>query len=367
MKPGTFVSIGPATRDERFGSPIVIAGLLAFVLGTLVAIHLTLPAWKNAGHVPAPSLDLHASPAGEYYRISWSRAAIERLQPQQGVLFIVDDGAARSLDLSLAELRSGALTYPVTSTDVRFRLEISSSKGERVSESVIVLGGEPSLARAGSQQGEDQIGSAFGYSERAERKKEPVQNLSLPQTTAALASKALPAVMPDIDAGRVGASPSVLTADSSSSKTPSSTPVVLAPPSVLNVAPTPHTGIDLSNLLGPGEAVTYTEQQAEQQEPPKTRAIPTLAQAVKQFQPQVSRDLRALITSRQQIQLRVTINELGRVRSATVVSQNGSVIGLLTEISLDAARRWVFKPAQVDGRTVPSEHIITFVFRPARD
>ncbi len=363
MKPDTFVSIVPGAKDERFGSAIVIAGLLAFLLGSLVAIHLIVPGWKNLGKVRAPSLDFHASAAGEYYRISWSRAAIERLQPQKGVLFIVDAGIARSLDLSLVELRSGALTYPVTSTDVRFRLEISSPKGERVSESVIALGGEPSLARPGSQQGEDQSGSAFGYSERAERKKEPVQDLSLSQTPAALASKAPSVVMPDIEAGRVGASPSVLTAESSSKKPPSSTPVVLTPPSVLNVAPTPHTGIDLSNLLGPGEAVTYTEQQ----ELPKTRTIPTLAQVVKQFQPQVSKDVRTLITSKQEIQLRVTINKLGRVTSATVVSQNGSVSGLLTGISMDAARRWVFKPAQLDGRTIPSEHTISFVFRPARE
>ncbi len=63
------------------------------------------------------------------------------------------------------------------------------------------------------------------------------------------------------------------------------------------------------------------------------------------------------------VQVQLTISEKGEVEAAEVVSGHP----LLRDASLEAARQWVFKPTELEGRPVKVQGIITFNFTLAKD
>jgi TonB family protein len=64
------------------------------------------------------------------------------------------------------------------------------------------------------------------------------------------------------------------------------------------------------------------------------------------------------------IEVELRINELGRVTEAHAV-ENGTTNNALTTVAVSAAREWVFEPAKVHGRSVPSDYAIVFRFHPS--
>jgi TonB family protein len=60
------------------------------------------------------------------------------------------------------------------------------------------------------------------------------------------------------------------------------------------------------------------------------------------------------------VEVRVVISEKGRVIEATAISGHMT----LRNAAEDAARRWVYKPATLDGVPVKTEAILTFTFAP---
>jgi TonB family protein len=61
--------------------------------------------------------------------------------------------------------------------------------------------------------------------------------------------------------------------------------------------------------------------------------------------------------------VQVRIDDAGRVAEAHVL--NGSNENqLLTNAALAAAKEWIFEPAKMNGKNVPSGHAIEFHFRP---
>jgi TonB family protein len=62
----------------------------------------------------------------------------------------------------------------------------------------------------------------------------------------------------------------------------------------------------------------------------------------------------------------VSIDELGRVINATAESGTGNTHSELTKAALEAARKWLFAPAVLHGKKIPSGQTILFEFRPSR-
>ena len=58
------------------------------------------------------------------------------------------------------------------------------------------------------------------------------------------------------------------------------------------------------------------------------------------------------------------VDAAGNVSDATL--ENGGPSRYFSDLSLKAARQWVFTPPEVNGRTVPSDWVIQFHFTKKR-
>lgn len=94
--------------------------------------------------------------------------------------------------------------------------------------------------------------------------------------------------------------------------------------------------------------------------PPKvltlsTRALQDLA--IKQIHPDYPQEARDALASGL-VQVQITVSEKGRVIEAKAVSGNP----LLYEISVQAAKQWIFKPMKSSGKAVKIQGALTFSF-----
>ncbi len=63
------------------------------------------------------------------------------------------------------------------------------------------------------------------------------------------------------------------------------------------------------------------------------------------------------------VQVQITVNELGEVTNAQVVSGHP----LLRDAALQAAKQWRFKPTELSGKPVKTQGVLTFNFTPGKD
>lgn len=97
----------------------------------------------------------------------------------------------------------------------------------------------------------------------------------------------------------------------------------------------------------------------------ETTAIDMPAEAIRAQRPVVPPDVKLAITSDNVVNVRVVIDESGRVTAARVVSTSGRMASSLTPYAVQAARAWRFKPAYQNGKAVRSDKELQFLFRAA--
>ena len=82
-----------------------------------------------------------------------------------------------------------------------------------------------------------------------------------------------------------------------------------------------------------------------------------------QVLPEVSQKARATIRGTVRVNVRVQVSPAGKVTQAE--RDSGSSSPYFTDLSLEAARRWAFRPTEVAGRSAPAEWLIRFEFSPS--
>ena len=93
----------------------------------------------------------------------------------------------------------------------------------------------------------------------------------------------------------------------------------------------------------------------------QTPAVGSVRSAVvEQSLPDVPRTARNTIQGHVRVRVRVTVDTSGNVVGAKLDSPGPSKY--FANLALQAARRWKFTPAQVDGQAVPSEWVLKFAF-----
>jgi TonB family protein len=88
------------------------------------------------------------------------------------------------------------------------------------------------------------------------------------------------------------------------------------------------------------------------------------AVAVRAERPKLPANVQATITSDNIVEVRVHIDNSGKVTSATAVTNRGPVATSLADYALEAARHWRFRPAMDSGKSVESDKVLEFLFRP---
>jgi TonB family protein len=97
---------------------------------------------------------------------------------------------------------------------------------------------------------------------------------------------------------------------------------------------------------------------------PPTRSAGTIkAEVAERVMPDVSASANRTIHGKVEVSVRVDVDAGGAVSNARFQSRGSS--RYFGAKALDAARKWRFKPAQRDGKAVPSAWLLRFQFRPS--
>ena len=91
-----------------------------------------------------------------------------------------------------------------------------------------------------------------------------------------------------------------------------------------------------------------------------SKAASVKGAVVEQVQPEVSRNASKTIHGRVKVRIRLTVDSSGSVSNAAFDSPGPSKY--FANLALQAARQWKFRPAQIDGRAVPSAWSLLFQF-----
>jgi periplasmic protein TonB len=100
--------------------------------------------------------------------------------------------------------------------------------------------------------------------------------------------------------------------------------------------------------------------------PPASAVDYVPPQAIRQTQPIVPGNLRALITRDVLVEVILSIDANGNIEKAQPSSTQGTLNNSLARLAVDAARLWKFRPARQGDKPVPGEVRIQFRFGPGR-
>lgn len=363
----------------RVGSPLgTAAGLswqmLSFVTVTIAIVLATcfaLPSLKwvalrvaGSPLPPSKKLKLRCEIAADSLRISWN-AESAGIRPNTGALLVIRDGSSEQrIDLSPSALPIGGLVYQADTSDVSVELNVASKAGRNIKETVLALLPVLSPLDLPGSSIDDlyfaATGERSGVRNRASEPKEGLSERSMPtreQQVSSLLLRSEPEPVTVVENTQVRRT--IPTAASIDDTSPPEPPLI-----------GPSAAPDLPEVLLKREPAITTgwPSSAELSKPlnevrtQSTSILTREPQVRRQVQPQVPTQIRSMLFARQEVDVLVKINESGRVTSAIVASQKGSLSGHLVPLALDAARHWVFAPARRGDQNVPSEHVIMFLF-----
>ncbi len=131
------VSVRDQTKEPQWlgvGPAVVYFSVLGVLLGFQAALSLRpqLPAGSNEPY----NLSVMVTQNGGNLQIKWDRQSLAIRTAQKGLLTIEDGGYSKPVPLNASELQTGSVVYPPQSKQVRFRLDVSVSARDVVSETV---------------------------------------------------------------------------------------------------------------------------------------------------------------------------------------------------------------------------------------
>ncbi len=240
-------------------------------------------------------------------RITWDHLALGGAN--HGVLLIRDGQRERSIALDQAQLETGFVVYTPASDDVSLRLTV----GDRnIFSTARVIDNSPKAARTPT-------GSA-------------TVRVIVPRKSASIGGpRPWPAATDD-----------------------AGVPVATAPavPRSQEVAPPAAVG---SELGPPQPAVDLAEAPSIVPPRPLTKVMPPVRLAGL-----------PIVNGPEQINVRLAIDESGRVTSVSEIKQARPANRFLLAQALTAAKSWTFAAARRDGHPVPSDYVVTFSFGPSK-
>ena len=142
------------------------------------------------------------------------------------------------------------------------------------------------------------------------------------------------------------------------------TPPIASPPASKPVKqPSPRSVAASTLPTSPAPARPKTEAPAQ----PPTAMVASSGvvhgKVVKQFLPEASQKARATIRGKVRINVKVHVDESGRVTEAAFEAPGPSQY--FADRTLEAAKLWLFAPAKMDGHNVPSDWVLRFEIDPA--
>jgi len=332
---------GDPARDSHRRNPLrglwyTLFTLLMIALGAIG--YQAYNRWSTAAPVPvvsdAPQLALQVERRGNDLRVSWNRTAPTILQARQAVLSIRDGESQRQeLRLDLDQLRNGSVLYTPSNSNVQFGLEVTGPDNAKTTETVLALtAAKPSA-----------LPSA------------PIPNARAPYGAV---QQAPPPSMRD---RKVFSPP-----DARKNFGEPVRVVLVDPPAQLPASAAPEGALlpDVPARTAPAPPITPTPEPARNRVPEPTALPYTPPQPLRQVQPVLSANSRAMVVSMVEVEVKVHIDESGRVVSADPLPNAIPVRSFLVSAARNAALAWRFEPARRGDQQVSSEMVLKFQYRP---
>lgn len=139
---------------------------------------------------------------------------------------------------------------------------------------------------------------------------------------------------------------------------PATTP---APVEAPTPPPAPAAAPAATSIPAPAPAPAAALPPAPTAENPAPSSATVNGAVTKQVQPNVLPSALKTVTGTIKVTVRLAVDENGNVTDASIELAGPSKY--FANKALEAARRWQFKPAQVDGQAVPSAWLLQFLFR----
>ncbi len=340
------------------------AGIALAVLAIATGVNLWISAKRAepaAVSQPAPAAEpggrtgFAANPEGGMWKLTWNRDQVAALHPSGAMLSIRDGDNEQQVPLTEADLATGTVFYTPKNGSLVFGLILVTPGGVPVEEHVRVLQAEAAAPRPPATA-EPRV--------RIEHEVRILRPFVAPVKAAEAPgrSKSVPAELAPPPALRAaGTTPTwTLPVPMQSPSAPAPTPSAPAPtPSV--AAPTP-------NAPAPAREATAAIPLA-RPPAPATPAPATPPQPLRNvyLPPKPIRQMPAVLPANislptaQKVQVRVEIDARGRVTRVNPVERNAAKFPLV-DAAAQAARYWLFEPAQENGHPVASEMLLNFQF-----
>ena len=317
-------------RRPALGVSIILAGLGALMV-TLASLNHSASRSSAAG---APGLGLQVERRFNDLLVSWSRETPLVLHAREGVLSIRDGNLHRQeLHLDLEQLRNGSVVYSPTSANVQFQLEVTASDNRETSETVLAVNAPKAdlSSRVAARNRSKSVAQPMSRPPLSAKISTPFVGLpprvasTPPQDFALLGQLAL-------SQGELAALPS----------------------------PPPQRSASRGTADAPQPDATLSSEQGQIAASPSFIA----PRAIRESPLKLAPEIRAALTSEAEVQVKVKIDELGRVVSAEPVAVRGPASSSLVIATQRAARLWRFAPATLGNQAVASEAVLKFTFRP---
>jgi hypothetical protein len=275
------------------------------------------------------ALALQIERRGSDLRVSWNQHSFALARATDGVLVIHDgDLAEQQLHLELDQLRHGSILYSPANPTVQFRLEVRDTENVKTSETVLALTSAPAPP-AGSVPPNSTAPGA-----RATAANQPLAGAGVGQTQPASPASGQgfgdPVRVTMVD-------PPKPAPGANTSPTAAMHPPALPQPKLPPQAPQPDTA-----------AGSYI--------PP---------QPMHEVQPSLPSSASKEVTQLVEVQIRVHIDDKGRVVRAEALPNRVRVSKSLIGAARNAALQWRFEPAWQGPRPVASELVLKFQYQPS--
>lgn len=325
--------------------------------------------------------------------LNWNRD-FARIAGRDGARLSITDGSyVRTLELTQDQLLSGKLAYFPQSDDIRFHLEMSVGGNRTIGESIRVVSPEvyaSGLPAAGSLQSPAERARAALPASIAGQNGAPDFRMGTAAATATNGGGGI--VKTDTPGTFILASRPAAPARSGSGGRPQSVPPVpqtqgvapkRVPEQIITATPPPINAPQAKESVFSRLIARIATPQSLSLKPPPAPAsleakvkapvisakrpppVTEMATPIYQVMPNTKPFGYSLVNNDMTVGVEVHIDENGVVREANPVLGSEGRSTMLTGQALIAARKWRFKPAEVDGRKVPSTYVISFKFRRA--
>jgi TonB family protein len=348
-----------ATKARRSKVPYLIAGLsVALVAGGYALFPYLLPYLPKRAEEPnqpepaarqpvsSPTL-LSVSQLDKTVEVTWDSQLPAFADARIGVLTIKDGDWQVELPLTKVQLQMNKLIYPPKTDQLEVTLEVFSSTGKSTKEAAMFL-------------------------------RQPAVRWRSVAVAPPTVAKPNPA---GLAAALASASQQGLTDDSPASSAPVRTfqahlvprPKAPEPAVVTEAPPTAQIPTNGGGLKAPEFLQPSLQQPAPKFEPPPAITPPPTKVVVavqpprptQQVKPIVPQNAIAMLKRTVDVQVRVYVNETGKVVNAEPVGSAAGLYQYLTASALQAARNWKFQPAQRGTTPVASDIILHFLFEPS--